>query len=105
MKTSIKVLAVALGMTVAAGAMAEGSTIKNSVISNKAAVIGSKNTAIAAGVLNKAEANQGSIKLKNSTVKNSVISNKAAVIGSKNTAIAAGVLNKAKANQGSIDIE
>ncbi|BCX88108.1 hypothetical protein MIN45_P0475 [Methylomarinovum tepidoasis] len=102
-KTITALTAAIVGLTLASGAMAAGSKIKNSTITNKSTVKNAANLAISTGI-GKAEANQGSIKIKGSTVKNSTITNKSTVKNAANLAISTG-LGSTKANQGSIDIE
>ena len=97
------VLALALGMGMTAGAMAAGSKIEGSTITNKSTVKNAANLAISTG-LGKAEANQGSVRIKGSTVKNSTITNQSTVQNAANLAISTG-LGSTKANQGSVDIE
>nr|BAL56143.1 hypothetical protein HGMM_F34F03C38 [uncultured Gammaproteobacteria bacterium] len=101
MKKLTTLTAIVLGMGVSTLALAEGSTIQQSTISNRATVQNSAN--IATGVLGSAEANQGSVQIKGSTVKQSTISNQATVKNSAN--IATGVLGSATANQGSIQVK
>ncbi|XSG85379.1 MAG: hypothetical protein ACPW60_01330 [Methylohalobius sp. ZOD2] len=102
-KTFTVLTAAILGMSMATGAMAAGSKIQNSTISNRANIKNSANIA-QGGLLGDAEANQGSVKIKGSTVKNSTISNRANVQNSANVA-KGGLLSDAQANQGSVVAE
>jgi len=77
-------------------ALSAGSSIKNTVISNKSNIKNSANTSI--GGLNKSEANQGSIVTKGANLNNSTIVNNTTIKNSAN--IAAG----GEANQGVIKI-
>lgn len=103
MKKLTTLTAIVLGMGVATGVLAAGSTIQQSVISNRATVQNSANIA-KGGLLGGAEANQGSVQIKGSTVKQSVISNQATVKNSANIA-QGGLLGGATANQGSIQVK
>jgi hypothetical protein len=76
---------------------AAGSTVNSSTITNKATIKRSRNVAIGS-----AEANQGSISLKNANVSNSTIVNNAKITNSNNIAI--GFAGKAEANQGAVKI-
>ncbi len=103
MKKLTTLTAIVLGMGVATGVLAEGSTIQQSTISNRATVQNSTNVAVG-GVLGSAEANQGSVQIKGSKVQQSTISNQATVKNSTNVAVGA-VLGHAEANQGSIQVK
>jgi hypothetical protein len=103
MKKLTALTALVLGMGVSTLALAEGSTIQQSTISNRATVQNSANIA-QGGLLGSAEANQGSVQIKGSTVKQSTISNQATVKNSANIA-KGGLLGSATANQGSIQVK
>ncbi|MFN3920588.1 MAG: hypothetical protein ACK4JF_09940 [Methylohalobius sp.] len=107
MKKLTTLTAIVLGMGVATGVLAEGSTIQQSVISNRATVQNSANIAQGGGFASgQVDANQGSVQIKNSTVKQSVISNQATVQNSANIARGGGFASGAvSANQGSIQVK
>ncbi|MEE9345631.1 MAG: hypothetical protein V3U88_08490 [Methylococcales bacterium] len=101
MKTLMTI--VVLGLFISGNAFAAGSKIKGSTITNKANITSSQNIAFAMGKA-KAEANQGSVKIKGSKIKNSTITNEANIKSSQNIAFAMGKA-KAIANQGSVEIQ
>lgn len=76
---------------------AAGSSVKSSTIINISNIKRSRNVAIGS-----AEANQGSVSLKNAKVNNSTIINKAKITNSNNVAI--GFVGKAEANQGAVKV-